>query len=51
MPIANLIMIVAARRALMAYLRTLRGGEPIWEKTSHYLYPVTTFSPSKVPAE
>jgi adsorption protein B len=51
MPIANLIMIVAARRALMAYLRTLRGGEPIWEKTSHYLYPVTTFSPSKVAAE
>ena len=51
MPIANLITIVAARRALAAYLRTLRGGEPIWEKTSHYLYPVKEISLSEVPAE
>jgi bacteriophage N4 adsorption protein B len=51
MPIANLITIVAARRALVAYLRTLRGGEPIWEKTSHYLYPAKGISLSEVPAE
>jgi adsorption protein B len=51
MPIANLITIVAARRALVAYLRTLRGGEPVWEKTSHYLYPVKGIGPSEVPAE
>jgi len=51
MPIANLITIVAARRALAAYLRTLKGGEPIWEKTSHYLYPVKKISLSEVPAE
>lgn len=51
MPIANLITIVAARRALVAYLRTLRGGEPIWEKTSHYLYPVKRLGLSEEPAE
>ena len=51
MPIANIITIIAARRALAAYLRTLRGGEPIWEKTSHYLYPVTKVCSREVPAE
>jgi adsorption protein B len=51
MPIANLITIVAARRAMVAYLRTLKGGEPVWEKTNHYLYPVKGIGPSEVPAE
>ena len=33
--VGNLIALVAAPRALMAYLRLLRGGLPVWDKTSH----------------
>lgn len=38
-PVANIISIMAGRRALMAYLRTLRGASPQWEKTRHDLHP------------
>ena len=38
LPIANIVTIVAARRALAAYVRSLRGHEPVWDKTDHYRY-------------
>ena len=38
LPIANIVTIVAARRALTAYVRSLRGHEPVWDKTDHYRY-------------
>jgi bacteriophage N4 adsorption protein B len=39
MPIANIIAIMAGRRALAAYLRSLKGGTLTWEKTPHRLHP------------
>lgn len=39
-PLANVIAIMAGRRALFAYGRTLRGGDPQWEKTAHEHHPV-----------
>ena len=41
-PVSNIIAIMAARRALMAYARTLRGSAPLWDKTSHDRHPSTT---------
>jgi adsorption protein B len=41
-PIANIIAIMAGRRALFAYARTLRGAKPTWEKTFHHAHPTTT---------
>lgn len=38
-PVANCIAILAGRRALAAYLRTLRGGEVRWDKTRHGEHP------------
>ena len=48
LPIANIVTIVAARRALAAYVRSLRGHEPVWDKTDHYRYtpPVTAAAAS-----
>ena len=34
-PVANVISIMAGRRALFAYIRTLGGGEVSWDKTLH----------------
>lgn len=39
-PVGNLITILAARRALLAYLRSLAGKKPGWDKTSHDAHPV-----------
>ena len=33
--VANLVALLAARRALAIYLPTLRGQRPVWEKTAH----------------
>lgn len=33
--VANLVALVAARRALAIYLPTLRGKRPVWDKTAH----------------
>src|SRR3546814_17877957 len=33
--VANVIALLAARRALVQYCRTLRSGEVIWAKTDH----------------
>jgi adsorption protein B len=38
-PIANAIAILASRRAIMAYLRSLRGGRIEWDKTVHNSHP------------
>ncbi|QSB44573.1 glycosyl transferase family protein [Tsuneonella flava] len=38
-PVANIIAIMAGRRALWNYLRTLRGHAPRWDKTSHRVHP------------
>lgn len=38
-PLANVIAIMAGRRALVAYFRTLRGGLVVWDKTAHHRHP------------
>lgn len=40
-PVANLIAIVAGRRALSRYIDTLRGAAIHWDKTVHDAHPVT----------
>jgi len=39
-PVANFIAITAGCRALIAYMRTLRGMMPHWDKTHHDAHPV-----------
>lgn len=41
MPVANLIAIMAGRRALVAYIRVLRGEIVHWDKTRHYAHPAS----------
>lgn len=38
-PVANVIAIMAGRRALAAYVRSLVGTVPQWDKTAHSLHP------------
>jgi bacteriophage N4 adsorption protein B len=38
-PVANLIAILAARRAIAAYFRSLRTGQVVWDKTAHERHP------------
>ena len=38
-PVANVITIMAGRRAMMAYIRGLRGEKVVWDKTAHHLHP------------
>lgn len=38
-PVANIIAIMAGRRALAAYIRGLRGESLVWEKTAHPRHP------------
>ena len=38
-PVANAIAIMAGRRALFAYVRTLCGARPQWDKTFHHAHP------------
>ena len=40
-PIANIIAIMAGRRALVSYMGTLRGGAVRWDKTVHGFHPAT----------
>jgi adsorption protein B len=42
LPLANVIAIIAGRRALFAYARTLRGGAAPWDKTDHDAHPAST---------
>ena len=50
-PFANVIAIMAGRRATVAYLRSLLGGAVRWEKTPHLVH-ATAFvaSPREAPA-
>jgi len=38
--VANLVALLAARRAIAIYLPTLRGKPPVWDKTAHH-FPVS----------
>lgn len=38
-PVANVIAIMAGRRAFAAYLGSLAGKRPRWDKTDHHLHP------------
>jgi adsorption protein B len=38
MPSANIIAIMAGRRAFVAYVASLLGARPRWEKTTHHLH-------------
>jgi len=38
-PLANVIAIMAGRRALLAYFRSLRSGKVAWDKTAHDAHP------------
>ena len=40
-PIANIIAIMAGRRALVAYVRSLIGQRPAWDKTEHSAHPAS----------
>lgn len=46
-PVANVVAILAGRRALFAYIRTLRGELVRWDKTQHTAHPAATL---RVPA-
>lgn len=48
-PVANIITIVAGRKALVAYYRSLRTGRVVWDKTSHDRHPANV-SFYRVPA-
>lgn len=47
--VANIIAIMAGRRALLAYVRTLRGAAVVWDKTEHRDHP-SMLRPAGVPA-
>jgi adsorption protein B len=38
-PVANIIAIMAGRRALFAYMRSLKGERVVWDKTTHHAHP------------
>lgn len=38
-PVGNIIAIIAGRRALAAYLRSLAGQQVVWDKTAHSGHP------------
>jgi bacteriophage N4 adsorption protein B len=40
-PVANIIAIMAGRRALVAYFRSLRTGKVVWDKTVHESHPAS----------
>jgi len=40
-PIANIIAIMAGRRAVTAYIRSLMGRPPQWDKTPHFIHPAS----------
>ncbi len=42
-PLANVVAIMAARRALFAYVRTLLGAKPTWDKTPHHAHPALLY--------
>jgi bacteriophage N4 adsorption protein B len=49
-PVANVIAIMAGRRALAAYLRSLQDGVVVWDKTAHDAHPALTTPARPAPA-
>ena len=49
-PVANVIAIMAGRRALAAYFRSLQDGKVVWEKTVHERHPASAALASPAPA-
>lgn len=47
--VSNVITIMAGRRALAAYVRTLRGEQVVWDKTDHSLHPATRTGAGRTP--
>ncbi|MDE2412230.1 MAG: glycosyl transferase family protein [Sphingomonadales bacterium] len=43
-PVGNIVAIMAGRRALTAYLRSLAGQRVVWDKTAHSSHPAAAFS-------
>jgi len=43
-PVANVIAIMASRRALAAYVAALFGAKPRWDKTFHHAHPAARLS-------
>ncbi|MDP3905825.1 glycosyl transferase family protein [Novosphingobium sp.] len=41
-PVGNVIAIMAARRAVGSYFRSLGGGAVVWDKTEHAAHPAAT---------
>jgi adsorption protein B len=41
LPLANVIAIIAGRRAVFAYARTLGGKAAAWDKTEHQVHPLS----------
>jgi adsorption protein B len=41
LPLANVVAIIAGRRAVFAYARTLGGRAAVWDKTEHDAHPAT----------
>ena len=48
-PVTNIVAIMAARRALAAYARTLAGAPPRWDKTDHHAHPAAPPAPELAP--
>ncbi len=40
LPLANVVAIIAGRRAVFAYARTLGGRAAAWDKTEHHVHPL-----------
>lgn len=41
-PLANIIAIIAGRRAILSYVQTLSGHAALWDKTDHDAHPAQT---------
>lgn len=39
LPLANVIAIISGRRAIFAYISTLKGAAAVWDKTEHEAHP------------
>ncbi len=48
-PVANVIAIMAGRRALAGYVASLAGRTPHWDKTRHTVHPAIAFEAETAP--
>lgn len=49
-PLANVIAIMAGRRAVMAYIASLKGAALVWDKTPHVRHPLIALGDLAEPA-